>query len=85
MRDQGPGIEKAHKDRIFDDFFSFRPGAKPGTGLGLGFVRRVIEAQGGTIVEQGTAGKGARFIIKMPSRAPNAALEEQRYVSHTSI
>ena len=66
FRDNGPGIPDSLKERIFENFFSQRSGMKTGTGLGLGFVRRVIAGHGGRIDEQGTRGDGAWFHIEMP-------------------
>jgi len=66
--DNGPGIEEQYKARIFEEFFSHRPGRVSGTGLGLAFVRRVVETHGGSIAEEGEYGKGARFVIRLPRR-----------------
>ncbi|HYG65021.1 MAG TPA: ATP-binding protein, partial [Thermoanaerobaculia bacterium] len=53
VADQGPGIPEAHLERIFDRFFSYRPGephARNGhTGLGLAIARAIAEGYGGTI------------------------------------
>lgn len=65
-KDHGSGIPIKFKERVFEDFFSHRPGMKTGTGLGLGFVKRVIEAHGGSIVEKGKPDCGALFIIRIP-------------------
>jgi len=65
-RDKGPGVPAEFKERIFENFFSRRPGRETGTGLGLGFVRRVVEAHGGVIVENGEVNEGAQFIIAFP-------------------
>jgi len=66
LADNGPGVPLEMKERIFEDFFTHRPGREPGLGLGLGFVRRVIEAHGGTIRESGEPGAGAVFLIEFP-------------------
>jgi signal transduction histidine kinase len=67
-RDNGPGVPDEYKEKIFEDFFSRRPGRKPGTGLGLGFVRRAIEAHGGSVLEQGTCWEGVEFVMSIPRR-----------------
>jgi signal transduction histidine kinase len=46
VSDQGPGIEPAQLARVFEPFFSRRPG---GTGLGLPIVARIVEDHGGEI------------------------------------
>lgn len=65
-KDNGPGIPSDLGERIFEDFFSRRPGKKIGTGLGLGFVRRVIESHGGIAICNGSSLQGAEFIISLP-------------------
>jgi len=65
-RDNGPGIPPEIRDRVFEEFFSHRPGQKPGTGLGLAFVRRVVSAHGGRVTAN--AGPGAEFVIELPDR-----------------
>lgn len=46
ISDRGEGIPKKNLDRIFEPFFSTRPGR---VGLGLTFAKRVVEEQGGSI------------------------------------
>src|SRR5690606_6470682 len=46
FRDNGPGIPEDALDRIFDAFYTTRPG---GTGLGLAIARRTVEAHAGRI------------------------------------
>jgi len=68
-RDNGPGVPTEYKDRIFDDFFSRRPGQDNiGTGLGLGFVRRVITAHGGSVYYNPLYTEGAEFVITIPRK-----------------
>jgi signal transduction histidine kinase len=66
--DDGPGVRPELKQRIFDDFFAEWPEGRTGSGLGLGFVRRVVQAHGGTIMERGCSGVGAEFVIELPQR-----------------
>jgi GAF domain-containing protein len=63
FRDNGPGIGPDDKKRIFDLFFSRRD---HGTGIGLAFIRRMIEGHRGVIQEVGDFGKGADFAIYLP-------------------
>lgn len=63
FEDKGPGVDQDDKSRIFDAFFTSR--AK-GMGLGLSIVKSIVEAHGGTIYENGTPGKGAKFTIVLP-------------------
>ena len=64
--DNGPGVLPEHKTRIFEAFFAHRPGRAPSTGLGLAYVRRVMEAHHGTIRENGQVGNGAEFTLEIP-------------------
>jgi signal transduction histidine kinase len=66
VTDDGPGIRPEDRQKIFDVFYSNRPG---GTGLGLAIAARILQAHGGSItVESGTGGKGARFLLRLPRR-----------------
>jgi len=68
--DNGVGVAKANKERIFGGRSFRTDSSNPGRGLGLAYARRVIEAHDGTIQEVGVAGKGAVFEIRMPIRQP---------------
>jgi len=71
VADDGPGIAAADRQRIFEVFYSNRPG---GTGLGLAIAARILHAHGGRIlVEDGPGGRGARFILRVPRRRPAEA------------
>jgi two-component system sensor histidine kinase ChvG len=73
IADDGSGIAEADLSRIFDRFFTTRPGE--GSGLGLALTRAVVEAHGGTIRAESPAGGGARFILRLPfTRISRAAL-----------
>jgi len=68
--DEGPGIPESHLDRIFDRFFTYRPGepdARSGhTGLGLAITKAIVEGYGG-VVRAGNRGEGgARFEVVLP-------------------
>jgi signal transduction histidine kinase len=68
VTDDGPGIPSADRQKIFEVFYSNRPG---GTGLGLAIAARIMQAHGGKItVEGGAAGRGARFVLRLPRRQP---------------
>lgn len=64
VMDTGPGIDPEEVPKIFELFYSKRPG---GTGLGLHSVRRVIERQHhGRIRVKSQLGKGTEFMIEVP-------------------
>ncbi len=60
--DHGPGVPPDVAGRIFDPYFTGKPG---GTGLGLALVKQTIEMHGGTIRLAETPGGGATFVIRM--------------------
>ncbi len=62
--DTGSGIKPQALDKIFDVFYSTRPG---GSGLGLPTVRKIVEAHGGTIDCQSEPGRGTRFTLSFPA------------------
>lgn len=61
--DTGVGIPAEECSRVFDAFYSTRPG---GSGLGLPTTRKIIEAHGGSIALESEPGKGSRFTIRLP-------------------
>jgi signal transduction histidine kinase len=64
VSDNGGGIAKANREHIFQPFFSTRR-EQGGTGMGLGIVRSMLGAYGGTIgLKDGNA--GAEFEMSIP-------------------
>lgn len=69
LTDNGPGVETARKQLIFQPFYSSRV---KGMGLGLSIVKGIADAHGGTVIEIGHEGEGANFVILLPiSERPN--------------
>lgn len=64
VEDDGPGVPAELKESIFEPFFTSRV---QGMGLGLPIVKGVLEAHGGTVLEEGLPGQGARFVMLLPS------------------
>jgi signal transduction histidine kinase len=63
VADTGPGIPLDVMDRVFDLFFSTRPG---GTGIGLASVRHTVHGHGGEVMAVPNAGNGARIRLTLP-------------------
>ncbi len=68
IEDNGPGVPTEIKEKLFTPFFTTRA---QGTGLGLSFVKKVIEDHGGQISHLTTEGvsgglRGACFEIRLP-------------------
>jgi signal transduction histidine kinase len=66
ITDSGPGIEPDEMQKIFEPYFTRRPG---GTGLGLSLAKRIIEDHNGAIVAGNCPNAGARFTITLPMEA----------------
>jgi two-component system phosphate regulon sensor histidine kinase PhoR len=69
VRDRGPGIPKAERDKIFQRFYQVdrsRSKARPGTGLGLAIVKHIAHLHGGTVEVDGEPGQGSVFRVLFP-------------------
>ncbi len=65
FRDTGIGIEPGDISKIFDPFFTVRPGGT-GIGLGLSVTYGIICAHGGEIRVNSTKGEGTLFTVLLP-------------------
>jgi PAS domain S-box-containing protein len=68
VSDNGRGIGEEDLTRIFNPFFTTRPG---GTGLGLPAVRRIARAHGGGVDVSSSPGRGSTFTIRLPLTPPH--------------
>lgn len=67
--DQGPGIEPAERERIFEPFYrgpAAEGAAWTGSGLGLAIAKGFVEANGGTIAVESLPGQGTAFVVALP-------------------
>ena len=64
ITDTGSGISEERLGRIFEAYYSSRPG---GTGLGLPTVKRIVAEHGGTIDVASEVGRGTQFVIWLPA------------------
>ena len=63
ISDNGVGIEKLNLLRIYDPYFTSK---SVGTGLGLAVVQKIMEAHGGKINVESTAGQGTKVYLHFP-------------------
>lgn len=66
VKDTGDGIPKAIREKIFNLYFTTKP---HGSGLGLAITHQIISQHSGTIDVVSEEGKGASFIVKLPTVA----------------
>jgi two-component system, OmpR family, sensor kinase len=66
--DNGPGIARAERERVFDRFYR-RPGTRqPGSGLGLAIVKAIAVAHGATVeLGDGADGRGLAVTVTLPA------------------
>lgn len=66
VRDNGAGIDPKYQEKIFTLFTRLHGRSVEGTGMGLAFVRKILENMGGTIRVESASGKGAAFHFTIP-------------------
>jgi signal transduction histidine kinase len=70
VRDRGPGVPPEDREHIFERFWRADRRASDGAGLGLGIVKRLVEAHGGNIAVEDAPGGGALFRIRFATAEP---------------
>ena len=78
VSDNGPGIEKVHRDRVFERFYRVDPGRSRelgGTGLGLSIVKHLVSMLGGTVAASPVEPHGTCFSFTVAD-LPNVAAAE---------
>ncbi|HEV2383628.1 MAG TPA: ATP-binding protein [Terriglobia bacterium] len=67
VRDRGPGIPGAERDRIFDKLYrGSNTGVTKGTGMGLAIAREIARAHGGEVWLENSSHEGSEFRLSLP-------------------
>jgi ligand-binding sensor domain-containing protein/signal transduction histidine kinase/DNA-binding response OmpR family regulator len=69
VKDTGPGVPQAYKQKIFDLFFQVEGTTHydmESSGIGLSLTKELVLLHGGEIREEGKQGEGALFVVKLP-------------------
>jgi two-component system OmpR family sensor kinase len=70
VRDHGPGVPPAARERLFERFWRAEPGrerGRSGAGLGLAIASAIVAAHRGRISVQEAPGGGALFLVELPA------------------
>ncbi len=80
VADNGSGIPADRIEDIFKPFVSTK--GSRGTGLGLTVSRKILREHGGDILVQSEAGKGSRFILRLPAPSATEAIRKTVIMGH---
>jgi PAS domain S-box-containing protein len=72
VRDSGPGLPLVSRERIFDAFYTTKPG---GLGMGLSICQSIVEAHGGRLWATANIPRGAIFQFTVAAHSDNADRE----------
>lgn len=70
IEDNGIGIKPEYQEQIFELFQRFNYDTH-GEGIGLTFIKKIIEKHNGRVWLDSTPGKGSKFFFSLPNNTPN--------------
>ena len=76
IEDNGLGIKKENVKKVFDKFYRVHTGNVhdvKGFGLGLAYVKKIINLHDGEIKCESEIGRGTKFIVKLPVLKENSS------------
>ena len=79
IEDNGLGIDRKHRDRLFEMFTRAHPDEASGVGLGLSIVKRIIVKLNGYVSVESEPGSGSTFWFILP--APNSHPSQSRVLA----
>ena len=84
VEDNGIGIDKEYHETIFDSFFQVNPSKTSaiGDGIGLSFVKHLVELHGGVVKVESIPEQGSKFIFTIPKLDSG---EKQSVVEYPSV
>jgi signal transduction histidine kinase len=85
VRDTGPGVPAALRERIFDPFVGSAESTAQGIGLGLATVRRLVEAHAGSVGVEANPDVGSLFWVELPRALTSSAAPRPRSLSLRAV
>jgi two-component system, OmpR family, sensor kinase len=86
IEDRGIGILEADSGRIFERYYrGSNVSGIVGTGIGLYFVKTVVELHGGQVTATNLATGGSRFMVRLPLEQPQTVTDPDRAREHQLI
>ena len=80
IADNGIGIKRENVRKIFDRFYRVHTGNRhdvKGFGLGLAYVKSIVDASDGSIHVESELGKGTQFVITLPTLTADQKQKEE--------
>jgi two-component system, NtrC family, sensor kinase len=76
VEDTGPGIPDEQLSRIFEAFYTTKPGVR-GIGLGLFVSEGIVRGHRGRLLAESRIGRGSRFVVQLPRETLGPSLSRQ--------